>query len=75
MEWNCGSPCTVIHSPGIVNDVKFQYNFKGSEAIILFPKQQLELILIYTSDFVENCIDLKGTWRLWVWGMECDWLF
>jgi hypothetical protein len=45
--------------PDIVNDVKFQYNFKGSETIILLPKQQMELTMISTSSFGENCSDRK----------------
>jgi hypothetical protein len=45
---------SVVHSPGIVNNVKFQYNFKGSESIILLSIRQLELILISKEQFCRN---------------------
>jgi hypothetical protein len=38
-KWSCESPCTVSHSPGIVNDVSSNTSFKYSETIISVPKQ------------------------------------
>ena len=45
--------------PGVVNDVKLQYSFKGSETIILLPKQLLEMIMISISSFCKHCSDRK----------------
>jgi len=56
---SCESHCTAIQPSGIVNDVKFKNNFKSSETIILLQKQQLELIMISTSSFVETVVTVK----------------